>query len=86
MLAWTARQLRARARFGRSVLELETLPGVVGGYLAGTICVPALLDAPEGVRLELECVARTTAFPRRAAEGRIRRRPPPQIPKRPRPG
>jgi hypothetical protein len=47
-----------RTKFGRSVLELETLPGAIGGRLAGTVCVPCILDAPSGVRLELECVAR----------------------------
>jgi hypothetical protein len=55
MLAWTIRQIMVRVKFGRSVFELETLPGVIGGYLAGTIRAPVILDAAKGVKLELEC-------------------------------
>src|SRR3954454_20727511 len=32
--AWALRQIRVRMKFGRSVLELEVLPGVIGGWLA----------------------------------------------------
>lgn len=60
LLAWTIRQIMVRLKFGRSVFEMETLPGTVGGWLAGTIRAPAAFDAPKGIRLELECVARVT--------------------------
>ncbi|HVM46498.1 MAG TPA: hypothetical protein VMU04_00655 [Candidatus Acidoferrum sp.] len=60
LLAWTIRQIMVRLKFGRSVFELETLPGAVGGWLAGTIRAPVAFDAPKGIRLELECVARVT--------------------------
>ncbi len=60
LLAWTIRQIMVRLKFGRSVFEMETLPGTVGGWLAGTIRAPTAFTAPKGVRLELACVARVT--------------------------
>src|SRR5829696_1857403 len=52
----TARYLK----FGRSVLELETLPGCIGGWLAGTIRTTVALREHESVRLALRCVRRAT--------------------------
>jgi hypothetical protein len=52
-------QTLRRMKFGRSVLELETLPGCVGGWLAGTIQTAAPL-APESLHLSLRCIRRTT--------------------------
>jgi hypothetical protein len=60
LLAWTIRQIMVRLKFGRSVFEMETIPGTVGGWLAGTIRAPIAFDVPKGIRLELECVARVT--------------------------
>ncbi len=60
LLAWTIRQILVRLKFGRSVFEMETLPGAVAGWLAGTIRAPIPFDLPKGIRLELECVARVT--------------------------
>jgi len=60
LLAWTVRQLMMRLKFGRSVFELETFPGAVGGWLAGTVRARIAFDTPKGIRLELECVARVT--------------------------
>lgn len=45
-----------RRRYGDSVLELATTPGVVGGQLAGVIRIPAKVDAPEGFLLKLNCI------------------------------
>jgi len=45
-----------RAKYGRSVLELETLPGVLGGELRGVIRSPANLAPDAEVRLALDCV------------------------------
>ncbi len=59
MLTWTIRQIMVRVKFGRSVFEMETIPGAIGGWLAGTIRVPVILDARQ-VRIELECVGRYT--------------------------
>jgi hypothetical protein len=47
-------------KFGRSYLELETIPGSIGGWLAGTIQTSAnFRDAPF-IRLTLRCVNRIT--------------------------
>jgi hypothetical protein len=60
MLGFTIRLILMRLKYGQSVLELETFPGQVGGYLAGTIRASTILDAPEGIRLKLQCVNRVT--------------------------
>ena len=45
-------------KFGRSRLELETLPGCIGGWLAGTIHTRAPLRDAEMIRLTLRCIRR----------------------------
>jgi hypothetical protein len=57
--AWAIRQIRVRMKFGRSVLELEVIPGVIGGWLAGTVRAPVVLEGNKGLRLHLECVNQT---------------------------
>ena len=47
-------------KFGRSNLELETLPGCVGGWLAGTVHTPASLHEAETVRVTLRCIRSET--------------------------
>lgn len=51
--------LRAR-RFGRAVLLLQTLPGVIGGQLVGRVRTSRPLEAPRGVSARLVCVRRVT--------------------------
>src|SRR3954471_17064745 len=55
MGTWTVRQIMVSVKFGRSVLELETLPGVIGGWFAGTIRSPVIFEADKGVKLTLQC-------------------------------
>jgi hypothetical protein len=53
--------LTARYRkFGRSYFELETLPGCVGGWLAGIVRTKVALRDAESVRLALRCIHRET--------------------------
>jgi hypothetical protein len=47
-------------KFGRSYFELETLPGCIGGWLAGTVRTKASLRDAESVRLALRCIHRET--------------------------
>ncbi len=55
LLIWVIRAtLRAR-RYGTAVLILDTLPGVIGGTLAGTVHVPAALEPRSGARVRLNC-------------------------------
>jgi hypothetical protein len=49
-----------RLKFGRSILELETLPGAIGGWFAGFIHVPATLQEADELKLTLKCVNRVT--------------------------
>ena len=47
-------------KFGSSVLELKTLPGVVGGRLEAVLQLSTQIDAREGMALELVCVHKRT--------------------------
>ncbi|HMP08183.1 MAG TPA: DUF3592 domain-containing protein, partial [Lacipirellulaceae bacterium] len=53
---WAGRLWLVRRRWGVSELELTTLPGVLGGPLAGIIRVPCPLAAPRDVELNLACI------------------------------
>jgi hypothetical protein len=53
LLAWPIRATIRRRRYGTSVLELGTLPAVVGHALEGTLRPPAGLRPPEGFRVVL---------------------------------
>jgi len=48
-----------RMKYGRSVLELTSLPGVLGGELTGTILAPTSLTPEAAIHLTLDCVTRT---------------------------
>lgn len=61
LLVWAVRATLRRRRFGRCVLELGTLPGVVGGPFRGTLHVPTEVRPPEGFRVTLSCVHRVTS-------------------------
>jgi hypothetical protein len=56
-----ARATLRRRKFGRSVLELHTLPGVIGGTLSGAIEIPAKVRTTTGFRLRLACIERKTS-------------------------
>jgi hypothetical protein len=47
----------ARARkFGVSIFEMASVPGVVGGQLGGIVHIPAVVDAADGYRVRLACL------------------------------
>lgn len=46
-------------KYGRSVFQMASVPGVVGGPLAGVIHVPAKVQSPDGFRLTLNCLKET---------------------------
>jgi hypothetical protein len=56
MLGLAVRAAIRRGRYGRSVLELETLPGVLGGQLRGVVLAPAGLQSGGDVDLALDCI------------------------------
>jgi hypothetical protein len=47
-------------KFGSSVLELKTLPGVIGGRLEASLQLSAQIDSPDGMELQLECIHKRT--------------------------
>lgn len=47
-------------KFGSSVLELKTLPGVIGGRFEASLQLSAQIDSPQGMELQLECIHQRT--------------------------
>jgi hypothetical protein len=60
LLVWAIRATIRQRKFGNTVLTLQTIPGAVGGVLAGTLRFPQPLAARDGVQLRLTCVNRVT--------------------------
>src|SRR6185437_5524862 len=50
-----------RWKYGRCELELETMPGRIGGWIAGTIQTSTVMDVSGGIKIALKCVNRVTA-------------------------
>ncbi|MCI0332528.1 MAG: DUF3592 domain-containing protein [Planctomycetes bacterium] len=49
-------QFIRRLKFGQSMLELASSPGVVGGQLAGVVRIPRVVRTTEGFLLKLSCI------------------------------
>ncbi|MEP7324810.1 MAG: hypothetical protein ABI836_02580, partial [Gemmatimonadota bacterium] len=60
LLVWAIRATTRYFKFGVSVLELTTRPGIVNGKLAGMVRIPGDLLPPEGFRVVLSSVNRRT--------------------------
>ena len=58
LLGRAIRKTAQRFRFGKSVLELATFPGVIGGHLLGVVYTPVKLQATDGFDVALSCVQR----------------------------
>lgn len=58
LLLWALYEIAKWMKYGESSFEMATVPGVVGGYLAGTVQVDRWLEPPEGFRLRLVCIHR----------------------------
>ncbi|MCU0787632.1 MAG: hypothetical protein MUC91_05485 [Verrucomicrobia bacterium] len=56
-----ARATIRQRNFGRSELELHTLPGVIGGTLSGALEIPSKVRSSSGFKLRLLCLKRTTS-------------------------
>ncbi len=61
LLIWAIRATLRWKTFGTSVLELETLPGLIGGHLKGILQIPTPLLPEEGLLLKLTCINRTVS-------------------------
>jgi len=55
LLVWALRRTWLAAVSGASILELSTIPGVIGGELTGVIRLPRQLRDEESIRLILTC-------------------------------
>jgi hypothetical protein len=58
LLVWAVRATLRRRRYGTSVLELQTLPAVIGHALEGTVRTPPDLRPGDGFRVMLSCIRR----------------------------
>lgn len=58
VIAFVYQLLRGR-KFGESVLQLASTPGIVGGQLAGVVRIANDLQPADGFRLMLSCVEQT---------------------------
>jgi hypothetical protein len=61
LLTWASLQTLRLARFGKTCIQLQTLPGVLGKSLKGTIDVRLPYPLPHGINLALTCVNRVTS-------------------------
>jgi hypothetical protein len=48
-----------RRRFGESVFEMASVPGVVGGPLTGVVRIPKMIQPENGFRLRLLCMSQS---------------------------
>lgn len=60
LLIWAGRSFVRWKKFGDSVFEMSTFPGVIGGRLRGRVLTSVDLQPAEGYRLTLSCVRRVT--------------------------
>lgn len=60
MIAWAMRIRRRFRQYGESRFMMASVPGQIGGSLAGSIHVDKPLAAGQRVALELACINRTT--------------------------
>jgi hypothetical protein len=61
LLVWAIRNTLRFRRDGISVLELSTLPAVIGHSLIGRVRASSLLQPPDGFDVVLSCVRRVTS-------------------------
>ena len=60
IMFWLVQVARHR-KFGDSWFEMASLPGVVGGKLAGVVYIAKHVDPPEGFTLSLTCIKSVTS-------------------------
>ncbi|MCG3148352.1 MAG: hypothetical protein PCFJNLEI_01795 [Verrucomicrobiae bacterium] len=60
LLIWAIRATIRQRKFGETELVLQTIPGAVGGVLAGTLRFQQPLVTMAGVNLRLSCINRVT--------------------------
>ncbi|MBW7909431.1 MAG: DUF3592 domain-containing protein [Kiritimatiellae bacterium] len=57
-LVWAIRELRIAKKYGAALFHMASVPGVMGGSLAGVVSLPASVQPYESYRTELVCQRR----------------------------
>ena len=60
LIVWTIISVLRWRKFGQSVFQMASVPGVIGGQLAGVIRTSAKVLPEDGFRLTLSCIQRAT--------------------------
>jgi hypothetical protein len=58
LLLWAAKHVGLRLKFGESVLELRTMPGVIGGRLEGVVRAAEGLRQARAIEVQLSAIGR----------------------------
>lgn len=58
LLVWAVRETIGWKKFGQSIFRMNSVPGVIGGEIAGTIDVPASFEVGQGFDVTLSCINR----------------------------
>ncbi|MGD0897698.1 MAG: DUF3592 domain-containing protein [Thermoguttaceae bacterium] len=56
MIAWAVAAVMRWHKYGRSVFQMASVPGVVGGQLAGVIRIPVKIEPEHAFRVRLNCI------------------------------
>ena len=70
MIVWAGVSLMRWRKFGRSVFQMASVPGVIGGQLAGVIRTPVKIEPADCFRIKLSCIHCVTP---RASRGQVSR-------------
>jgi hypothetical protein len=57
---WAVREIAEVLRFGKAVFRMASVPGVIGGKLAGIIQLPQKLQTADGFHVRLKCTRTVT--------------------------
>jgi hypothetical protein len=60
LIVWAVRSFIRWKKFGDSVFEMSTVPGVIGGTLAGRVLTSVDIKPASGFELTLSCIRRVT--------------------------
>jgi hypothetical protein len=58
LAVWAIRCILRWRRFGQSILEMETIPGVIGGALKGRLQTRVNINSEDGFHLTISCINR----------------------------
>ena len=57
LLCWAGVAVMRWRKYGRSVFEMASVPGVIGGQLAGVIRIPVKVEPEDAFRIALRCIS-----------------------------